>query len=337
MNIGHVDQKDMALRNRTDMFFAARPVLYIAIILGVLVAAYCYKLRTEGIFSCQANGYGTNWYLAYCNAAGYGDYEHGAVYFGLEPLERDLASNADVLFLGNSRMQIAFSTVAAADWFESATARYYLMGFGSTENAVFVGELLRKFKPRAKVYVINIDQFFVRTETMPAGTVMREPTAVVRYYVKRLWQMLHEPICRGLPQVCGSQYAVFRSRETGAYRTRGNVSLSKSHAVSYDESIDPAAAENDLAIGREFLSRLPVKHECVILTMVPFVGTGIGTANVVASDLGTNLVVPELDGLLTFDGSHLDHASAERWSKAFLHAAAPRIRKCLGVSQQSHP
>jgi len=61
--------------------------------------------------------------------------------------------------------------------------------------------------------------------------------------------------------------------------------------------------------------------------------SSIETAGAVADALGLNLVAPELEGLQTFDGSHLDPASAERWSKAFLDAAGPQIRKCLDTSQ----
>jgi len=36
-----------------------------------------------------------------------------------------------------------------------------------------------------------------------------------------------------------------------------------------------------------------------------------------------------VDNLNTFDGSHLDAVSAERWSASFLETAGPRIRQCL--------
>jgi len=99
--------------------------------------------------------------------------------------------------------------------------------------------------------------------------------------------------------------------------------------VSYDQTIDQAAAQNETEAAREFLSGLPVERDCVILTMIPYAGTKLGTANAIANALGMDLVIPQLDGLQTFDGSHLDQTSAERWSEAFLTAAGPRIRKCL--------
>jgi len=312
---------------------SSRPVLYISIILGALLAACAYKVRTDGIFACQATGYTSDRYLSYCHNSGYGDYEHGAFWLDLEPSIQNFAASAEVLFLGSSRMQLALSTRATADWFSSTSARYYLMGFGYNENAFFARELLLKFKPKAKVYVVNIERFFDRSETVPAATVMRDPAARGRYVLKRLWQFVHRPICQTLTMICGDQYVIFRSRETGAFSVWG-LSQFKSAAVSYDQSLDQAAVQNEAAIGREFLSNLPVKRECIILTMVPYVQTKVTAVNALADALGMNLVRPDVDDLQTFDGSHLDRPSAERWSKAFLQAAAPQIRKCLVDSRE---
>src|SRR5215470_9376009 len=95
---------------KREGLFASRPSIYVSIVLVALLAGFGFQLRTRTIFSCQADGYGTDRYIAYCNGAGYADYEHGAFWFDLEPSARDFAKIADVLFLGNSRMQVAFST-----------------------------------------------------------------------------------------------------------------------------------------------------------------------------------------------------------------------------------
>ena len=317
-------------------YSASKPALYISIVLGTVLTVCAYKLRTDGIFACQARGYTSDRYLSYCHNSGYGDYEHGAFWFGLESSIQDHVADAEVMFLGSSRMQLALSTDATADWFSSISARYYLMGFGYNENAAFAQELLLKFKPQAKVYVVNIDRFFERSETVPARTVMRDPAARGRYEVKRLWQFVHRPICQGFPIICGDRYVIFRSRETGPFSVSG-LGQFKRAAVSYDQSMDQTALQDEAAIGREFLSRLPVKRECIILTAVPYARTKIATVNALANALGMNLVAPNVDGLQTFDGSHLDRPSAERWSKAFLQVAAPQIRKCLADSRESRP
>jgi len=103
---------------------AIRPVLYASILIATLVATYAFKLRTQGIFACPASGYPADGYLGYCNASAYGDYDHGALWFGMEAEAEHHTADADVLFIGNSRMQFGFSSAATSDWFASAGASH---------------------------------------------------------------------------------------------------------------------------------------------------------------------------------------------------------------------
>jgi hypothetical protein len=324
----------MSQYGRAD-HFSARPALYLAIVIVTILAAGLGKRGAEGIFACQAGLYTPNRYLAYCDAPGYGDYDHGAIWFGLEPFVQQLAVDADVLFLGDSRMQFGFSTRATADWFSSVPARYYLWGFAYGENAVFAQALLNKLRPQARVYVINVDPFFERSMTAPAKIVLQNSGADLRYGLKRAWQWAHQGLCRGIPALCGDQYAIFRSRDTGAWSVSGAGDF-KSSPVSNLEVVNQDAVERYTAFGKEFMSRLPAKRDCVILTVIPTStrgsGTKSGTADAIATALELNLVAPVLDGLQTFDGVHLDSSSAERWSRAFFETAAPQILKCLGGS-----
>jgi hypothetical protein len=314
-----------------DGLFTGRPTIYILILLGAFVATYLYKLRHDFIFACQANGYTLDSYLARCDAVNYGDYEHGAFWFGLEPAAETSAASADVLFLGDSRLQFAFSTAATAQWFSSASASYYLLGFAAFENSIFARALLHKLKPRAEVYVISITDFFQPFEAPEAKIIMHDDAARTRYEGKRLWQFVHKAICMKL--VCGNALAVFRSRRTGTwYMPQVSQFKGRDRPVSYDQHIDEREIDEAIAIGRIFLSELPVKTECVILTAIPTVATKLSVANAIASGLAKMFVVPEhLDGLQTLDGFHLDPASAERWSEAFFKTAGPQIQKCLEV------
>jgi len=313
---------------KNEGLFASRPAVYIFVVIATFLVAYAYYLRTFTILSCQADGYSGDRYIAYCNGGGYGDYEHGAFWFDLEPAALNFASKADVLFLGNSRVQIAFSTVATADWFSAASRRYYLMGFSYHENMLFAEEILRRIRPRAAVYVINVDNFFQQYETPPMKTILHDPEARHRYEAKRFWQDVHESICNAFAALCGDDYVIFRSRETGEYTKK--TDKVRITPVSYDEVISQDVVESDTAAAINFLSQLDVGHECVILTMVPTVETKIGNARAVAKALGIDLIISEnLGGLQTFDGSHLDKPSAERWSRAFLQTASSKIQSCL--------
>jgi hypothetical protein len=308
--------------------FASSPTVYICIVLIGILVGYAYYLRTFTIFACQAGLYSSDRYLSDCEALAYGDYEHGAFWFDLEPAAPDFMGKADVLFLGTSRVQMAFSTQSTADWFSAASGSYYLMGFGFEENVLFTEEILRRIRPKAAVYVINVDDFFKRSETEPMKTILHDPNARNLYETKHRWQGVHQSICKAFAALCGNNYVIFRSRETGVYTKR--VNKTKPAPVSDNEVIDQDVVRNETATAIDFFSHQDVKRECVILTMAPTVETKIGNANAIAKALGMDLVVPEnMEGLQTFDGSHLDQPSAERWSRAFLQAASSKIQSCL--------
>jgi hypothetical protein len=309
--------------------FASRPTIYISVIIFAAIVSYAYQLRSYAIFACQADGYSSDRYLAYCGGKYYADYEHGAFWFDLEPSARIFARNADVLFIGNSRMQVALSTAETDNWFAAASARYYLLGFSYSTNVIFTDKLLRMIRPRARVYVINVDDFFERYETPPVKTIFHDPEARSRYESKHFWQLLHEPICKTFAKLCKVNAVTYRSRETGAYTKRTSGYLAPA-PVSYDQVIDQQMVDGYTVAAIDFLSRLSVDRRCIILSNVPTVKTKIGIVETVATNLGMHLVAPEIpEGLRTYDGSHLDQSSAELWSRAFFQLAGSRIRSCL--------
>jgi hypothetical protein len=322
------DPSQVFLRKR-DGLFKERPATYILILLVACVASFLYQLRVDNIFACSANGYTSDRYLSSCET-NYGDYEHGAFWFDLEPAAEMSAANADVLFLGDSRMLRAFSTAATAKWSSSASASFYLLGFYAFENSIFERALLHKLKPRAEVYVIPVGDFFEPFEAPVAKNIMHDSAARNLYDAKRYLQFVHKSICMKLPQICGNNFAVFRSRQTGMWYMQTSRFKGREHQVSYDQRVYEREIEDAIPIGRVFLSELPVKTECVIFTLVPTVGAKLSVANAIAGGLGKVLMDPgHLDDLQTFDGTHLDQESAERWSEAFFKAAGPQIQKCL--------
>lgn len=309
-------------------FLSATPLLYILILLCSAVGSFGYKLRSDGIFACGADGYSGDRYLAYCNATGYGDYDRGAFWYGLEPDAQRNAIEADVLFVGSSRMQFAFSTRATAEWFSSPAVRYYLLGFSHTENIVFLAPLLSKLKPRAQVYIINVDRFFDDRVTPPAHDIQRETQGQSGYPEKRFWQLLHKPICNTLPAICGTRASFFRLRQSGAWLFSGWDGL-KPQPVADGPASNAERWPQYAALGEEFISQLPVDRKCIFLTIAPSAETRRAEARAIATALGFDLVATEPDGLQTFDGSHLDQPSAERWSRAFFQAAGAGIQRCL--------
>jgi hypothetical protein len=322
-------------RNTLASLLARRPGLYILILVFSVLGAFAYKTRAEGVFACPGDGYLPDHYLAHCEIGGYADYDHGAIWFGLEPKTRRYAASAEVLFLGSSRMQFAFSTSTTKSWFEALGVPYYLFGFSWTENVVFVAPLLSQLKPRASVYVINVDRFFDDTRvTPPARQILRESDAQSRYLEKQYLQSIHRGVCAAFSFACGSRPAFFRARENGAWILAGTMEEWETapKATSDGPASDVERWDHFFALAQTFVSELPVNRNCVILTLAPYHETKRAEAEAIANALGLHLVAPQLHDVTTIDGSHLDRPSAERWSKAFFDAAGPRIRECLGSS-----
>ena len=173
-NIPTSNTADAGMRVAGAPVATTRPHLYIAIVLLAVLGTYGYQFKKDSIFACPATGYAADRYLAYCQADHYGDYEHGAFWFGLEPEVRESLAAAQVMFMGNSRLQWGFSNRTTSDWFASIRASYYLIGFSYYETYKFEASLLRQVSPRARVYVINIDGFFKPEESVPAQSVMHD-------------------------------------------------------------------------------------------------------------------------------------------------------------------
>jgi hypothetical protein len=312
----------------------AVPALFVLLVACSFAGTFVYKLRVDGIFACPASGYGSNAYLSDCTARTYGDYDHGAFWFGLEPQAQRAVAEADVLFVGSSRLQFAFGGEATATWFSALRIRHYLLGFSNSETVAFFEPLLSKIRPRAKVYVINVDRFFDDRVSPPTQQILQGGDILARYEEKRTWQSLHRGFCAALPVACGDAFAVYRTRETGVWQRMGGGRFEAKQVSdgqpSYVERWDRYAR-----LGEKFLAQLPVDRSCVILTIVPTVETKRAEAMAIAARLGRDLLAPQIAGLRTFDGSHLDEASAERWSAAFLREAGPRIRRCVDAAQAS--
>jgi hypothetical protein len=320
------------LKRRLDAVSRARPALYIFMVIAAAALAYLFQLRRDGIFACQADGYAANAFIAECSAPQYGNYEHGAFWFGLEGEALKAAAGAQVLFLGDSRLQVALSTPQTTDWFSRRATSYHLLGFGAGENMNFTGRLLEKLSPKATAYVINSDRFFETWTTRPAKALLDGSTPEERFVHKRNWQLPHRYICGAAPMLCGQSFVAFRSRTTGMYQMGGDFDSDgnrlRGGVVSYDHSVNRVDVEKYVPRAEQFLSQLGVPRECVILTVVPFSGTRVGTVRALGAALGLKVVSPEPQGLRMFDPTHLDRSSAQTWSQSFYEAAGQELERC---------
>ena len=306
---------------------------YVIILLVAIAASLAGKVRVRGVFACPAS-YGSIAYLSDCNASNYGDYDHGAFWFKLEPEAERAASQAKVMLLGNSRVQFGFSSPATARWFGDRSIPFFLLGFSHYESVTFVTPVLGRVQPHASAYVINADRFFVEWLSPVSRRVVYEQDARAHYDEKHFWQRLHKPVCGSLPSLCGHEFAVYRSVANGMWFTSGTPPKKPSR-VSDSAPGDLEHLPHYVDVAREFISGLKVDRQCVVLTIVPTVDTKRAEAQAIAEALGVLFVAPRIDDLSTFDGSHLSVESAARWSAAFMEAAGPVLERCAGGSARA--
>jgi hypothetical protein len=318
----------MTLLNSFRWLGKANAATYIVILLVAVAASLAYKVRFRGVFACPAS-YGSIAYLSDCNASNYGDYDHGAFWFGLEPDTQRAARQAKVMLVGNSRVQFGFSSPVTARWFADRSITFYSLGFSHFESVTFVTPVLERVQPHASAYVINADRFFAEHLSPASHRVVYENDARAHYDEKHFWQRLHKAVCGALPPLCGHEFAVYRNVANGMWFTSGTPPRNPKR-VSDGTPADLEHWPHYIELAKDFIGGLKVDRQCIVLTIVPSVGTKRAEAQAIAQALGLTFIAPNIDDLSTFDGSHLDVDSAARWSAAFLEAAGPVLERCAG-------
>ncbi|WP_375465998.1 hypothetical protein [uncultured Methylobacterium sp.] len=277
-------------------------------------------------------------FVAECR--GVGDYDHAAFALGLEPAAVAALARADIVVLGNSRAQFAFSTAAMDDFAKQSDAAIYRAGFGYNEGSAFAHRVLAGAGARPRAIIVNADPFFTARQSPPAIRIRDDPwRALVAGLRSKVALDLRSGLCARLalePLCRGSRDGVYRVAGTGSWIW--NPRLPSEAATEIDAGpgaplpSSAADAPTPDALARDLLAALDLPPRCLFLTAVP---NSQDDASAAASALGQNLgapaILPRLTGLRTRDGSHLDPPSAERWSAAFLAQAEAGLRDCLSA------
>ena len=309
---------------------------YLAIFLAAAIAACCVTYMTiwvSRINECRVSG-APNAYLAYCSQRKFGDYEHGAFYFDLEAGVLAGLKKADVLFVGSSQAQVGFSTEAVRNFFDQRNVSYYLLGFGYNEGSAFEADLIERFHLRPKVIVIATDYFPSFGLSAPAKAVTTGNVGTYIEYESKHWAALLSPtVCNAISWACSRNLpSVYRSAIDGHWIWK-TILAPPDAAIPIDPNKrkEPTVSFDTVAAARDFIRRARVENRCVVITATQ---DGWVDWEPLAREIGRRLdllvVLPELDGLATFDRSHLNEASAERWSAAVLGKIGPVLDRCIG-------
>jgi hypothetical protein len=293
-------------------------------------------IMTFDNFACRTQPHGPDDFLAYCRSLRYGDYEHGALYYGLEPKASESIRAAQVLFLGNSRLQAAFAANAPREYFRARGIRYFVMGFGYGDASPFAQRVMERSRPSPKLIVINADPFFVEPNLLsqPANdTIEGGPRYLWRLVLKMAFQRVHLIICRAVPLCPESEPSIFRSAKDGQWNWVGPYMEEREvpNNQEFKERLPQYHIDRAKIIGEMFLNDIGLDQRCVVFTGTPNSAlNSTEIAEVLATALHTRFLAPKIDGLGTLDGGHMNSRSAELWSAAFLEALTPIVNECLG-------
>lgn len=315
---------------------SSRYLWSLAVLFPVLWLAASGTSYFLAIARCDGTPDSTDAYIAYCLDREFGDFEHEAFYFGLNRTAQSLAETR-VLFLGNSKMQYAFSRDNVAAFFAERRARFFVMGFGHGEQSRFPEMVLQRHPARPVLAVINVDPFFTDGITEPAAFPLLHPVAGrVDATFKSVMQMPRAWLCRSKPGamlerlLCAGEAAMMRSEVTGqwnvsAFRTDPDPTYPLPAVVPVADAALGQWLARARLIAPEFLK--VVQARCVVFTSVPS-DAGSVHARRLAAELGVPFIGPEIAGLATIDHIHLDGKSGVAWSDAFLRELDPVGRAC---------
>lgn len=246
--------------------------------------------------------------------------DHHLLWDGLEPLVSN-ARQADVLFLGDSRMQFAFPEPVLRKLRERRGLRAFNLA-AAGESRVFMEQLIERFDLRPRIVVVDASGFFrgsadpvgarVRSAGPWGGDTRRFEDAVAT----RLWPVLSEV------------FPSFNHRQARHYLLRSDVygSWRPVHWPHYDREATTMSSKPPRRWPKgsrlEFRARMLNRGTRVVITCIPVPGIACSAERLQASarGLGVAGILPPLEGLTIGDLTHLCARSGKRFARLFLQS-----------------
>ena len=252
-----------------------------------------------------------------------GHIDHHVIYHGIDRHVRERLREADVLFLGNSRLMFALDTATLGEFFAPFDLQYYVLGFGHEEQDDFPLQIMRDNDLRPSLVVVNADYFFAGRRSEWAARVLEESDfdawkiqfeGEAAHRVRRALHRIvphYVDLGHGLREV-----VLYRSREDGTWFVANEFAEGVSFPWPPEDRTLPgdAARESAAAFKRE----LEARGARLVLCVVPGPDVSLHRARAFAEQLSVPMIVPNPGDLRTIDNSHLSRDSARRVARDLL-------------------
>ncbi len=303
--------------------------------MAIVLAGMALVWRVTGmpamdIATAEAPASGATTYLAHDRG---GHVDHHVLFHGLDRRARQRITEADVLFLGNSRLMFGLDQRELVKAFSPLGLRYYVLGFGHDEGHTFPRAIIERFGLRPRLVVANVDNFFSVDRSPWAERVLDdgwfdamklrlEHTAA--HAVRR---RLHR-IVPHWPDVIANrtEFIIHRSAVDGTWDVGTQFAQSGPLPVAGEPRelvhIEPSV----VARAQAFKADLDRRGTKLVLCLVPSPDTPRARAFALGKVLGVPVVAPEPENPQTIDGSHLTEESAEAFSDTLLQELGPHLQ-----------
>lgn len=318
----------------------ASAIYVIATICAVCAAilGFGYWRLTNSSIRCWSTEYGPLNYVAKCQGSA-DEYERGAIYYDLESGISEAIKNAQVIFIGSSKLQQAFSTNATSVYFAERKISFYVLGFSAPSTSEFAVSVLKRSHASPTVLIVNAGDPFFRKEVRVESNIISGGLNIYWHLAKRAsLQRLQREICPSFPSFCSPrERTIYRSATTGQWRWKGSYYQEQSipfNELLQDEFSDDAI-QAEVNFGDRSLRAINIDRNCIVFTGVPNNKLDApAIASRLAQRLGTQVILPNVKSLFLLDDLHLNFDTAERWSAAFLTALTPILQRCLPKENQ---
>ncbi len=251
------------------------------------------------------------------------------------------ARQADVIFIGNSRLQLGIREEYIVPLASEHNLKVFSIGSGHAEGVKFAFDVIRKhdLKPKVVVILAGAHAYSGRVSGVARATLemsrwqaqkLRMETALswnVRYRLHRLI-----PRVGILNNRITSRYALYRSELTGWWKP----ALEPQGAFPTSYSDKPGNHDNILDFVSEINAYLGQQGSLLVTGVIPYRNTSFTNLSYLEERLDIPFVETGLQ-LETSDGSHLNPDSAKRFTDAFWRGfiALPKVRERLFGSSRS--
>ncbi|MFC1853184.1 hypothetical protein ACFL27_23550 [candidate division CSSED10-310 bacterium] len=250
----------------------------------------------------------------------------------------DNARLADIIFIGDSRMPLGLREEFLMPKAAQIGVSLFSLGFGHVEKAKFGLLLIRKFNLKPKVVVVAGGPFIFQDSLSGVGEQAVRMTrwdAIKQWFEAASWWNIKRRLHSVLPKIeffngrLHARYIHYRSSRTGWWKTV----LEPNGQGKPGFIPERKSYERYLPMAEEFKQEMDRIGALLVLTIVPYRNTQVGHLPYLSKKLGVPVVVPPFDGLRLADGSHLNRASAQRFSEMFWaeFIALPEVREKLSL------